>query len=138
MPPRIMSTDVTLLDRALDVLNENTKIIAENAAAVEEAEKARLQALADRGEVMGQLEDARAEIARARAILTRFEGRLDDRLPMPHIAPSHPLHLATADVLKSREGRVALVLLAAALALVALALAITAGLDPRILSELAP
>ena len=32
----------------------------------------------------------------------------------------------------------ALVLLAAALALVALALAITAGLDPRILSELAP
>lgn len=138
MPPRIMSTDVTLLDRALDVLNENTKIIAENAAAVEEAEKARLQALADRGEVMGQLEDARAEIARARAILTRFEGRLDDRPPMPHIAPSHPLHLATADLLKSREGRVALVLLAAALALVALALAITAGLDPRILSELAP
>lgn len=138
MPPRITGTDGTLLDRALDVLEENTKIIAANAAAVEDAEKARLQMLADRDEAMAKLADATEATREAVALVRRVRVQLDDRPPMPHIAPSHPLHLATADLIKSREGRVALVLLAAALALVALALAITAGLDPRILPELAP
>lgn len=137
MPPR-PSTEIALLEYTLDALNENTKIVAANAAAVEQAEQARLQGLADRDEALAVVADAKEAVREATALIRHIRGQVHEQPPMPHIAPSHPIHLATADLLKSREGRVALVLLAAALALVALALAITAGLDPRILSELAP
>lgn len=136
MPPR--PTEAALVEHALDVVSESARVIAANSAAVEEAEKARLQMLADRDEALGVVADAKEAVREATALIRHIRGQVHEQPPMPHIAPSHPLHLATADFIKSREGRVTLVLLAAALALVALALAITAGLDPRILSELAP
>lgn len=122
-------------DEALAKLADAKEAVRDAAALIRHI---RLQAAADRDEALAVVADAKEAVRDAVALIRHLRAQLDDRPPMPHIAPSHPLHLATADLLKSREGRVALVLLAAALALSALTLALTAGLDPHILSELAP
>lgn len=139
MPPR-PTTEAALLDHALEVVSESSRVIAATGAAVESVEKDRLQAVADRDEAMVKLADATEALRESVALVRRVRTQLDEHPPMPHIAPptqGHVLALALAEWSRSTVGRATLAMLALALALASLAAAVTAGADPYILQELA-
>lgn len=135
-----MDVEAELLNKALALVGQNAAALQATAVGMERLEAGQLQAAADHTEVVTVLRDACVLLARTQDTLDQVRSLLHAHPPATAVAPAPlpprepPLH----DLLRSREGRVALVLLAAALALAALALALTAGLDPRILQDLAP
>lgn len=136
-----MSSDA-LLEHALEVVGEASRVIGAAEVAIERSERSRLQLAADRGEALGKLDEATTELERARALLSRLEKRLDERPPLPTPAQAAPStspptawHVA-AGFVGSPAGRVTLGFLALALAALGLACAGLAGVDPTLLREI--
>lgn len=134
-----MDVEAELLNKALALVGQNAAALQATAVGMERLEAGQLQAAADHTEVVTVLRDTCVLLARTQDTLDQVRSLLHAHPPAAVVVPTPPpreppLH----DLLRSREGRAALVLIAAALALVALAIALTAGLDPRILQDLAP
>lgn len=134
-----MDVEAELLNKALALVGQNAAALQATAVGMERLEAGQLQAAADHTEVVVVLRDTCVLLARTQDTLDQVRSLLHAHppvAPMPPPPPSPrepPLH----DLLRSREGRVALVLLAAAALLTALAAALSAGLDPTLLQELA-